>query len=425
MVSTALPSTSQPAPDPLDAQLASLQEWVVDARGLEFLDPVGVEWMTAAEAEARSALLMVGWPSFDLPFQLFGVDPSVSGDPFPWWGSYAEGEIWINSEYEAEVAPAELLVHELVHAVTDQHFGQSQAGLDLVAAGSYGDRFEAQHILAEGDASFVGSGYRFAMSTGGLWDPTTTFCGKVEPVASIGFDAWYLAGEAYVCRLFQEGGWAAVNARYQDLPSTAEIWGIACDAGNVVPMAPPEGWVSVFADARGPLWFANLASFRGADLSGLGSWCYDYQNIVESQDGLRVMMMDIWVDTEADADLIADAAKTIFEAAEIDVMSRVMTEGRWVGILSTLGDIDWCDLPNWCSYVEAAFGDQSLMLTTAGAVGGHNAHRGIVLVTCLLVTLSGCGDAETVDSSAPSESSPNEGRSERHCGGLPGDIASA
>jgi hypothetical protein len=169
-------------------------------------------------------------------------------------------------------------------------------------------------------------------------------------MASVGFDVWYEIGTAYVCQLFQQGGWELVNATYEQPPrSTAEILGIACDPVDPIVTATPTDWDVVFDDARGPLWFGSMATTRGADMTGLSSWCADRQRIFETPGGALVMIMDIWVGNETDAELVSQAAEQVFMSTDLETVHLITRTDDWIGIASASEDLPLCELlPAWC-----------------------------------------------------------------------------
>lgn len=119
------------------------------------------------------------------------------------------------------------MVHELTHAVTDQHFDLGA----LVTGEEPPDELSARVALVEGDASLamtlwatdylsisesVEAGFEGAFSgVGAATSPVPT--GIAEVLASP-----YLDGLAFVRHLHEEGGWEAVDAAYRRPPTTTE-----------------------------------------------------------------------------------------------------------------------------------------------------------------------------------------------------------
>ncbi len=142
------------------------------------------------------------------------------------------GEIVVGSKNPGELLSAEdrvTLAHELDHALTDQALGLPDHGDDPKPEED--DRRFASQALVEGDATLVGYVYGFAALD--EEDPTALLGGgeAAEEVLgalphylerSIAFP--YVEGADFVCHLYGQGGWDAVNRVYSDLPrSTAAI----------------------------------------------------------------------------------------------------------------------------------------------------------------------------------------------------------
>lgn len=104
------------------------------------------------------------------------------------------------------------LVHELCHALQDQHLDLGQRG----PTGSGPDAERAWRALVEGEATLA------AAELGGL-----DLHGHHQGLAGAGDDAAQdtlfttLQGARYVAALRDRGGWAAVEARWADPPTTA------------------------------------------------------------------------------------------------------------------------------------------------------------------------------------------------------------
>jgi hypothetical protein len=208
-----------------------------------------------------------------------------------------------------------------------------------------GDEFDALRTLVIGDGMFTGAGYNFYLSTGREWVPAEGGC---LPPRTRAFRSWWSAGEDYVCRLYEEGGWARVNQAYEDPPeSTAEILGIACDAGDT-PMTPMPDWPVLFEASRGPLWFSIMLGQLGGDISGISGWCADYQRVVGTALS-RIMVMEIWLGSPDDALIVERETLEFFAATDEELESLVVRDGAWVGIASTYSLLNLCaELPAWC-----------------------------------------------------------------------------
>ncbi|MBS2036957.1 hypothetical protein JST97_18345 [bacterium] len=119
-----------------------------------------------------------------------------------------------------------LTVHELDHAIQDQHFNLKK--LQKSVEGNW-DRELALQSLVEGDASSVMTDYLFQQM--GQPRPTSVDIPPVtgSPVVDSapiyfrdGLIVPYLQGQAFVDYLRQSGGWPAVDRAYLKLPASSE-----------------------------------------------------------------------------------------------------------------------------------------------------------------------------------------------------------
>jgi len=122
------------------------------------------------------------------------------------------------------------LWHELVHALQDQHYN---LGKLLVWSDDAGDWQGAVHALAEGDATSAMLDGLFAekgMHAPDLPDSVMELQGalsagtvlQVPPIVKRSVVAPYMDGLSFVNALRRRGGWAAVAAAWQRLPTSTE-----------------------------------------------------------------------------------------------------------------------------------------------------------------------------------------------------------
>ncbi|HYP75533.1 MAG TPA: hypothetical protein VER12_06255 [Polyangiaceae bacterium] len=144
------------------------------------------------------------------------------------------------------------LWHELVHALQDQHY---DLGKLLGWSDDAGDWQGAVHALAEGDATSAMLDGLFAdkgMHAPDVPDSVMDLQGalsagsvlQVPPIVKRSVVAPYLDGLAFVNALRRRGGWAAVDAAWQHLPtSTEQILHLdkydAKEAPQALPALPP------------------------------------------------------------------------------------------------------------------------------------------------------------------------------------------
>jgi hypothetical protein len=140
-------------------------------------------------------------------------------------GFYDEGEIVVPASQESLTIVAQgTLVHEMVHALTDQHFGFDAVRRQLDDEQRF-DELSAYQALAEGDASLAEL----------LWVQTLSqreigeFIAASLEVDTAVYDAMprfirdslvfpYQSGLEFVQGLHQSGGWQAVNDAYLEMP---------------------------------------------------------------------------------------------------------------------------------------------------------------------------------------------------------------
>ncbi len=140
------------------------------------------------------------------------------------------------------------LVHELIHALTDQHFGFGPRMEEMVDSQQF-DPASGLVSLVEGDATLAEIVYVNNLDTAArnrLFAELETF----EPPAldvplfmELALAFPYERGFEYVANRWAEGGWTAVNNLYEDPPgSTEEIHlGAPSPATEVIEMERPAG----------------------------------------------------------------------------------------------------------------------------------------------------------------------------------------
>jgi hypothetical protein len=166
------------------------------------------------------------------------------------------------------------LAHELDHALTDQVLG-----LPDTAKAGQSDADLAQLGLVEGDATLLME--QFSLGSVSLLDQLGAAMSPDAAAAQQQLDGApsylrnqlmfpYLSGLSYVCRLYAEGGWPAVDAAYRDLPQTsAEL--LYPDRAGVAPKdpgaiaSPGGGWTEAQKDTLGAAQLLWLFQAPGGD----------------------------------------------------------------------------------------------------------------------------------------------------------------
>lgn len=141
-----------------------------------------------------------------------------------------QGRMYLASDLEEGMAEA-TLVHELIHALQDQHF-------DLKTGAKYkpgqSDRSFARSALAEGDATSAMADFMTGAvgSEGAPPDPTVektiliamqgTMPDYAPKILQQSLVSPYVHGLKFVNALRRKGGWAAVDAAWKNPPTTSE-----------------------------------------------------------------------------------------------------------------------------------------------------------------------------------------------------------
>ena len=173
-----------PSQDDLDATLRQLEKDIAKVRGLEFKSPVKAK-IIARGADADKS--KQGYYSTK-DKTLFVYDDVP--------GSYERG----------------VLIHEMVHALQDQHFG-----LDKLHQTTFGTDGElALAALVEGDATWtmIELLQKDQPKVAAMLDV------PLEKARNLQNAFLYAQGARYVKALKEKGGWELVNARYQFPPQT-------------------------------------------------------------------------------------------------------------------------------------------------------------------------------------------------------------
>ncbi len=163
----------------------------------------------------------------------------------------------VTNDPDRPVVREDVLAHELVHALQDQHLEEEEwyAGLDST------DEYLAYLGLSEGDAEYVRAIYDRRCEV--TWECTIPPFERVSGVESVneGIDTYgfqpYSDGAAFVATLRERGGWAAVDDAYDDPPTTTEqvihpgAYPGEQPASVDLPSNPRGGWQVVGGDSIG------------------------------------------------------------------------------------------------------------------------------------------------------------------------------
>lgn len=279
----------------LDEQLDAIAARVGDVRDLEPAEPLEHVMLDSAAFDGRVAqMLREHYPdehaeqdrrmlaavgAIDADTDVRGLLEGLLGDQVVGFYDEETGELVLRREDpDALLAPHEqaTYAHEVQHALADQRFGLPTA---IHQPGAESDEALAGQSLAEGDASLTMQ--RFAVGALGMPEQLAMLgegLGELGALAS--YPAFfresltfpYEEGLAFVCALYAEGGWEAVNAAYDAPPTTsAQIMFPQRYADGESPAEPPslagpgEGWRETDTDSLGAAPLSWLFAAPGDD----------------------------------------------------------------------------------------------------------------------------------------------------------------
>lgn len=138
------------------------------------------------------------------------------------------GEMVIMGGSELSALSRSIVVHELIHALTDQQYGFAGFSDELWDAGEF-ERVSAISALAEGDATYYQLVYLETLPTEQQMEAVTESL-NVDTTVMDSLPAWFAEdltfpydfGFGFVDRLISDGELVAVNQAYELLPETTE-----------------------------------------------------------------------------------------------------------------------------------------------------------------------------------------------------------
>ena len=261
-------------------------------------------------------------------------------------------------------------VHELTHALQDQHFDLQTMPMDLE---DQDDEVTAVKSLVEGEANLVMYGYLgekmnmdadgfFEMSGGQLFDSNqqsgSETVDKAPAILREGAMFPYTVGLRFCHEVKKSGGWEALSKVYDDLPSSTEmiIHPEKYLGDRDFPQAVKvsglgealEGWTELSHNVMGEfqtqvLFRTVMPGVKKASVKTVcAGWDGDYYAVYERPKDGRLLL--VWVstwDTEADAKEFATAYKKLLgkkydgieevESTETLYIADTQDEGR-VGV---------------------------------------------------------------------------------------------
>ena len=317
----------------VDARLPALTAFVEQERGLAFRSPVEVEVLddgafveallepVPGDAEpvgdGGATLRALGLlePDQELDEE---VDASLASGVAGFYDP-ADGRLVVRGGVFDPYVEL-VLVHELTHALQDQHFELSRP--DLLEADD--ERQLAFDALVEGDAGRVEQAWRDAQPRSvqdQIDDEEQRRYGDLDegPYAVevlLGFP--YAAGPGLVEQLLDEGGQAGLDAAFRDPPTTSEQ---VLRLGPAAPTVPapddlPAGEV-VDQGVLGELGLSLVLDLDPTDPEERLGWAGDRYATVDTEDG-PCTVADVELDGAPERDLLLEAG----EGASYEVQAR-------------------------------------------------------------------------------------------------------
>jgi hypothetical protein len=335
---TGATTTTIESPRGVPSEIAELIEAAERVRGLSFIGTPQISVVSDDELVRRvHALIEDSLDPDDLAvwqtlYELLGlIDPTIDLAA-AYRDLYAEqvggfydsdtGEMVVGAGSSLSPLARSTIVHELVHALTDQHFGYAGVFDDLVDRGLL-DEALALQALVEGDATYFQlvylQGLPLADQIAAVEESLATDTSVLDSLpAWFGEDLTfpYDAGFRFVTRLIDVGGVAQVNQAYELPPQTTEqilhpeIYLARLPARPVtMPEAELPGY-EVFEEGTFGEWNLQLLLLDGVAASdkpvAAAGWGGDRYRIY--WDGARVAFAYVYeADTPRDAEELAQA----------------------------------------------------------------------------------------------------------------------
>jgi len=277
----------------LEDELASLVVAAEDVRGLTFFEDPEIVIVSTGELADRVRLQLEEDLDPDETlitqrlFELLGLLDGSVDLLQSYTDLYAEavggfydndtGEMVISGEDTLSPLAKTIVVHELIHALTDQHFDFASK-LDLLIDEERYQEASAIQALAEGDATYFQLAYMQTMPTSEQVEAVQESL-SVDTTVSDSLPEWfsedltwpYDAGFAFVDRLVSDLGVSGLNQTYTLLPTTSEH---IIHPGSYLTRQPPrsaalpdvelEGY-EVFEEGQWGEWNLEIYLLDGVD----------------------------------------------------------------------------------------------------------------------------------------------------------------
>lgn len=306
-------------------QYGDIADAVEQVRNLDFSDDVEPTYLTPEEISERitevvtdeysreeadiDRRVLATLGAIDADLDLRRTQIELLGDQIAGFYDSDTGEMVVaTSDPGDPLGPTDqvTLAHELTHALTDQAVGLPDV-LDEESPDS--DAALAALALVEGDATlsmqrFAGAALDMGEQLGLAVDPRAAGAqaqlSQFPHVLQRQLVFPYEAGLRYVCALYSDGGWDAIDAAYDDLPSTTAEVLFPARAGDSPPVPEPP------AAPDGDWQEARTDSLGAAELTWLFEAPGDDESVALSEPLERVARWDggvlrLWTDGDASA----------------------------------------------------------------------------------------------------------------------------
>lgn len=240
------PTVDSAVSEALQAEVAPLIEVTEQVRGLEFISQPQVSIVSKQELEDRlRADLVEGFAEQDLSidtrlWQLFGLlEPTEDLETLLedllaeqvvgfYDGETAELVVSGDSD-ELSAFSRSVVVHELTHALSDQHFFLDSTLNSLIDEDRF-DEASALQAVAEGEATFVQLQYILEELTAADLQSLSAELGSIDvdvlrnspPFLAEELEFPYDEGFVFISDVVADGGVEAINRVYDDLPISTE-----------------------------------------------------------------------------------------------------------------------------------------------------------------------------------------------------------
>lgn len=337
---TTLPSGTEELPEPLREAIARLILATEELRELSFLEPPEISVITTEELTAQvieqveedyddidadeAMYKLLGLVPAD--FDLLATIKALYGEQV---AGYYDGdikELVVTARDETFSIMEEVtLVHELTHALTDQHHAFNEHFNDLFDTDQF-DEASAFQALIEGDATLTELLYAQQLSLAEqqefleeTFSVDTTVFDRAPQFMQDSLLFPYDAGVGFVQSLYEAGGFATIDQAYGDPPVSTEQIIEPGDYGRDEPQAVPleqnelAGYEIAYGSTWGELGFRLMFNqvLGGADQASDGWGGDSYDVFFNGSDVVLVLVYQ--GDIASDSDQLLSALSDYIE----------------------------------------------------------------------------------------------------------------